>query len=202
MASTTPFLPATAARRSMYALSKTCPISNDAILAIITHAVTYAPSPFNVRSTRCILALGPAHTSLWSAAHTATALASPSAMPFLGPRIAAFGAAYGTVLFFDADDAVEALDARGRALCRQFPEWEEHASGMCQFVVWTALEAEGLGANLQHYQAGVGEFAREEWGVPEGWRLKAQLVFGGVVEGPGEEKARTGLEGAIRVVGV
>jgi hypothetical protein len=31
----------------------------------------------------------------------------------------------------------------------RFPEFSAHASGMHQFVAWTALEAEGFGANLQ-----------------------------------------------------
>jgi hypothetical protein len=31
--------------------------------------------------------------------------------------------------------------------------------------------------------------------------MEAQLVFGEMVEGPGEEKERTGLEGALRVEG-
>ena len=31
-----------------------------------------------------------------------------------------------------------------------FPQWADHASGMLQNYVWTAVELEGLGANLQH----------------------------------------------------
>jgi len=38
--------------------------------------------------------------------------------------------------------------------------------------------------------------------VPESWGLKAQLVFGEMTAGPGAEKERTGLEGAVRVFGV
>jgi predicted oxidoreductase (fatty acid repression mutant protein) len=37
--------------------------------------------------------------------------------------------------------------------------------------------------------------------VPESWELKAQLVFGDMVEGPGDEKARTGLEESLRTFG-
>jgi predicted oxidoreductase (fatty acid repression mutant protein) len=35
--------------------------------------------------------------------------------------------------------------------------------------------------------------------VPETWQIEAQLVFGEMIEGPGEEKERTGLEAALRV---
>jgi predicted oxidoreductase (fatty acid repression mutant protein) len=37
--------------------------------------------------------------------------------------------------------------------------------------------------------------------VPESWKLEAQLVFGEMVEGPGPEKERTGLEESLRVFG-
>jgi predicted oxidoreductase (fatty acid repression mutant protein) len=50
---------------------------------------------------------------------------------------------------------------------------------MHQFVLWAALEAEGFGANLQHYNPVVDRKVQEHWNVPLDWSLKAQLVFGG-----------------------
>lgn len=50
---------------------------------------------------------------------------------------------------------------------------------MLQFTVWTALEAEGLGANLQHYNPLIDQRVAAEWKVPESWKLNAQLVIGG-----------------------
>lgn len=46
--------------------------------------------------------------------------------------------------------------------------------------VWTALEAEGLGANLQHFNfhPGIVADVLSEFKLPETWKLKAQLVFG------------------------
>lgn len=37
--------------------------------------------------------------------------------------------------------------------------------------------------------------------VPASWELKAQLVFGGMKEGPGPDKERTGLESSFKVFG-
>ena len=37
--------------------------------------------------------------------------------------------------------------------------------------------------------------------VPETWKLEAQLVFGEMVEGPGPEKERTGLQESLKVFG-
>lgn len=35
------------------------------------------------------------------------------------------------------------------ALAQAFPVWSLHQTGMLQYIVWTALEKEGLGASLQ-----------------------------------------------------
>jgi len=50
-------------------------------------------------------------------------------------------------------------------------------------MLWTALEAEGLGCNLQHYNPLPDQKASAIWNVPLEWSLKAQLVFGGEVDG-------------------
>ena len=46
------------------------------------------------------------------------------------------------------------------------------------FVIWTALSAEGLGASLQHYNPLIDSAVKKEWGLPEKWRLLAQMPFG------------------------
>ena len=97
MASTTPFLTAVASRRSVYALTKESPISNDRILEIVNEALKHAPSPFNVRSARCIVLFGEEHTKLWQSAYDITAEATPGAIGILGPKIRGYEGAYGTV---------------------------------------------------------------------------------------------------------
>lgn len=76
---------------------------------------------------------------------------------------------------------------------------------MHQFVLWTALEAAGLGCNLQHYQSvlGVQHRAREMYQLPLDWDMRAQLVFGGVNEGgfPKEPLPKTKTEETVRVFG-
>ena len=86
-----------------------------------------------------------------------------------------------------------------------FPQWSEHTSAMHQFTLWTALDAAGLGCNLQHYQAvpTVQTRAREMYKLPEDWDMKAQLVFGGVKEGgyPAEPKEKLSTDETVRVFG-
>ena len=48
------------------------------------------------------------------------------------------------------------------------------------YLVWMALELEGLGANLQHYNfmPKFTEEVLETWNLPKEWKLKSQQVFG------------------------
>jgi predicted oxidoreductase (fatty acid repression mutant protein) len=93
------------------------------------------------------------------------------------------------ILFYESHAAVQALQAKIPAYADKFPEWSEHTSAMHQFAAWTALEAEGLGANLQHYNPLPDQKAAQVWDIPADWQLKAQLVFGGLQEGAREKLA-------------
>jgi hypothetical protein len=86
----------------------------------------------------------------------------------------------------------------------KFPQWSEHTSAMHQYMLWTSLEAEGLGCNLQHYNPLPNQKASEIWKIPLEWDLKAQLVFGTPAEGAREklpEKAQTPLEERLFIHG-
>lgn len=68
-------------------------------------------------------------------------------------------------------------------------------------IVWTLLEAEGLGCNLQHYSPLIDARVSQEWSIPIDWSLKAQLVFGQPT-GPGpREKAFEPLDKRVLVYG-
>lgn len=69
----------------------------------------------------------------------------------------------------------------------RFPGWATQSDGMAQLVAWTALEAEGLGANLQHYNPLIDNKVTAEWDVPKSWELTAQLVFGTPAAPAGEK---------------
>lgn len=58
---------------------------------------------------------------------------------------------------------------------------------MHQYVLWTALEAEGLGVNLQHYNPLIDTRLETMFQVPPTWSLKAQMVFGTPTGKPGEK---------------
>ncbi|KAF1840926.1 Nitroreductase [Cucurbitaria berberidis CBS 394.84] len=202
MASTTSFLDAIVNRRSVYTLTNTSPISQSRISEIVHEALKYCPSAFNVRSSRCIILFGVEHTALWDHAAEVMPKVAPAALQdlFVG-RIPLFKAGYGTVLFFEDTTAKNLLPPAFVPLFKEYPEVDEHASGMIQFIVWTALAAEGLGCNLQHYQPSITPYVKDKYNVPETWELKAQLVFGQPTAGPGPDKERTHLEIALKSYG-
>ena len=75
---------------------------------------------------------------------------------------------------------------------------------MHQYMLWTALESEGLGCNLQHYNPLPDQKVSETWGVPLEWSLKSQLVFGEPAEGARDslpEKKQGPIEERVKVYG-
>lgn len=69
-----------------------------------------------------------------------------------------------------------------------FPIWSENSTGMLQFAIWTALEAEGLGASLQHYAAYSPDIASGILGafdLPKTWKCTAMMPFGVPTGSPG-----------------
>jgi len=82
----------------------------------------------------------------------------------------------------------------------RFPGWAVQSNAMHQFMLWTALEAEGLGCNLQHYNPLIDSKVAEMWNVPKDWELNAQLVFG-VPVAPAGEKTFMPVEERLKVFG-
>jgi len=113
-------------------------------------------------------------------------------------KIDGFRSGAGTVMFFEERAVVEGLMSKYPLYAEKFPEFSLEASGMLQFVVWTALEDEGYGASLQHYNPLIDDAVRKEWNLPRSWQLRSQLVFGSVVALPGE-KSFTPIEERVLV---
>lgn len=84
------------------------------------------------------------------------------------------------VLFWERSDTAKEAAETHKATGHMFGEWGEHSQGIHQILVWTALDMEGVGANLQHMnaippvEAAIKKFA----GVPGDYKLKAHLNYG------------------------
>ncbi|KKP00050.1 hypothetical protein THAR02_07836 [Trichoderma harzianum] len=167
-------------RRSIYPLNKTLPISTSRIHEIVKEATLHTPSSFNVQTNRAVVLFGAEHEKLWDiTSETLKAIVPEDQFKSTADKLALFKGGAGTVLFYEDTDATKALQAKFPIYADRFPPWAVQSLGMEQLLIWTALEVEGLGANLQHYNPLIDLKVAETWGVPAHWRLDAQLVFGG-----------------------
>lgn len=94
------------------------------------------------------------------------------------------------VLFFDHRPTVCDFQERFKHYADKIPDWAHQSTGMHQFAVWTALEAEGLGANLQHYNPLVDSKIAAQWSISADWELSGQLVFGTPMGEPSQKTFR------------
>lgn len=196
------FQQAVETRRSRYALNSRLPIGEEAVKQIVEHAVQYVPSSFNSQSTRLLVLFGAEHRKLWDAAAGLLRAIVGDAEKFQSTqaKLDSFKAGAGTVLFFEDQTVIEGLQAQFPQYAENFPVWGEHANAMHQFVIWTALSEAQIGASLQHYNPVIDEFVAAEWQIPASWKLRAQLVFGGIEASAGE-KTFLPLEPRIRYAG-
>ncbi|MFC5446888.1 nitroreductase family protein [Paenibacillus aestuarii] len=172
-------LEAVKVRRTYYGLSKETVTSNERIQEIVRDAVKYTPSAFNSQSARAVVLFGAQSDKLWDI--TTEELRKIVPADSFGPtadRMKGFSAGSGTILFFEDQKVVETLQEQFPAYAANFPIWSNQSSGMLQLVIWTALEQEGLGASLQHYNPLIDDEVKKTWNLPSEWKLIAQMPFG------------------------
>ncbi|BFH68515.1 nitroreductase [Paenibacillus dendritiformis] len=183
------FLEAIKKRRSIYAISKESVLSDEQLERLIGEAVLHTPSAFNSQSARVVVLLKEQHDKLWDL--TTETLRQVVPAENFGPteeKMRSFRNGYGTVLYFEDQTVIEGLQEKFALYKDNFPVWSEQSSGMLQLVVWTALEAEGYGATLQHYNPLIDDAVRKEWNLPSTWKLIAQMPFGKPTAEPGEKQ--------------
>jgi predicted oxidoreductase (fatty acid repression mutant protein) len=193
------FYTALKARRSIYSISKEKVVSEEKIQEVIEAAVKHTPSAFNSQSARVVLLLGEQHDKLWNITkETLRKIVPEDAFAPTEEKINSFKSGYGTVLFFEDESVIQELQNQFALYKDNFPIWSHHSSGMLQLVIWAGLEAEGLGATLQHYGSLIEQQVSQEWNVPSTWKLIAQLPFGKPTAEPGEKQFKP-LEERIKV---
>lgn len=143
--------------------------------------------------------LGDHHDKLWDITKDALRKIVPAEQfSSTEDKINLFKSGYGTVLFFEDNSVIENLQQKFALYKDNFPIWSQQASGMHQFVIWTALEIEGFGASLQHYNELIESDIKNEWSIPDNWKLIGQMPFGKPTAKPGEKQFQP-LEERIRV---
>ena len=193
------FLTAIADRRSIYGISKESPISDDRIKEIIDHAVKYTPSAFNSQSARVVLLLGSQHDKLWDITKEALRKVVPAEnFAPTEEKINSFKSGYGTILYFEESSIIESLQRQFALYKDNFPVWAQQSNGMLQFAIWTALEMEGLGASLQHYNELIEDEIKKEWGIASSWKLIGQMPFGKPTAPAGDKQFQS-IEDRVKV---
>ncbi len=186
-------------RRTFYGISKEKVISDEKIKEIIEHAVKHTPSAFNCQSARVVLLLEKHHDKLWDITKEALRRIVPEdKFKSTEEKINSFRNGCGTVLFFEDNSIIESLQERFSLYKDNFPLWSQQSSGMHQHVIWTALEIEGFGASLQHYNELIEDDVKKEWNIPNNWKLISQMPFGKPTAQP-DKKEFQPLEERIKV---
>ncbi|KAG8342319.1 putative Nitroreductase family [Trypanosoma vivax] len=176
-------------RRSVYNLSNELPLAEDKVVELIKEAVRECPSAFNSQSSRVVILLGQEHKKLWTTIQQKMEVELDAKTYNILKDKVEHGilTAAGSVLFFEDMDTVHSLQQKFPRYTDALPQWSEHASGMAQFAVWTALAQKGIGASLQHFNSFIDEAATAGWNLPSSWRLCAQMPFGKPLTKPGEK---------------
>ncbi len=178
-------------RRSIYVIGKDIGVSDKKLQSLVSNAVKYTPSAFNIQSSCVVLLLGKEHDKLWDIVkETLKKIVPATAFVNTETKVNSFKAGYGTVLFFDDTQLTAKLQKDYPLYKDSFPIWAEQASGMLQFAVWNILDAEGLGATLQHYNPLIDDEVKKTWKVPAHYKLIAQMPFGSVLKKAGKKEFR------------
>ncbi|KRE09752.1 nitroreductase [Bosea sp. Root381] len=166
-------------RRTQYALGKNLPIAEAQVDALIREAIRLSPSSFNSQSSRAVILFGKESDKFWNITRDALKSIVPAAdFEATSKKIDSFSSGAGTVLFFEDQEPVEALQANFPLYAHNFPIWSEHSTGIAQMAVWATLADADIGASLQHYHPLVDADVAKAWNIPESWKLTAQMPFG------------------------
>ena len=201
---------AIAARHSAYMLDdrmEDAGVSADDVLAMLRSIAPKVPSSYNSQSARLILLTGEDHRRFWGIVEEVLRAKVNDDKRFARTevKLRGFAAAAGTVLFYEIDSVTDGLKEAYPSYADVFPTWAEHGNAMIQFAVWTGFFDMGLAANIQHYNPIIDARVAEEFSVPEGYRLVAQMVFGRETQVPagkpklsGEDMVSVGRAGGAR----
>ncbi|TCR70607.1 nitroreductase family protein [Bosea sp. BK604] len=166
-------------RRTQYALGKTLPLPEAQVDALIREAIRHSPSSFNSQSSRAVILFGEESDRFWNIAREALRAIVPAAdFAATSKKIDGFASGAGTVLFYEDQGPVKALQDNFPLYAHNFPIWSEHSTGMAQLAVWSTLADAGIGASLQHYHPLVDAETAKTWNIPASWKLTAQMPFG------------------------
>lgn len=175
-------------RRSIYALGHTRIVTDFCLEDTLKDCLKNCPTPFNAQSARLVLLLNQQHTNFWKLVLQKVLAVTPlGKKDSTAQKINSFAAAYGTILFFEDLSVLEQLQKDFPLYQKNMHDWTFEANGMLQYMVWQALAENEIGASLQHYNELIEEDVKKMLGLPDSWKILAQMPFGSIEKTPGEK---------------
>lgn len=171
-------------RRSVYGLKNTSKVPDSRVQEIVQEVLSFAPSSYNTQPVRVTLVTGEKHTQFWdiviNTAEPILKAAGAAVWDKMSGILQSHKASYGSVVFWEDSAVTDEAKKTHASYAHLFESFGEHATGMNQILVWTALELEGLGANLQHMNGipPVEEALKKFLDVPASYKLRAHLNYG------------------------
>ena len=201
MMTTNNFLEALEKRRTYYHLDKNISVTPERIREIVEASVQNTPSAFNCQSARVVVLLGEHHDKLWEiTTETLRKIVPAEKFGSTQSKMDSFAAAAGTLLYFEDMSIVTGLQEKFPSYKDNFPIWAMQANGMVQENIWVALELEGLGASIQHYNPLIDDEVKVTWKIPTDWKLIAQMPFGNPTAPP-DAKDFVAIEERVKFFG-
>ena len=188
-----------AKRHSFYDINSS--ISNNLnIVDIIKKAMKIYPSSFNSQEARILLLLGNNHKKLWKLIENKLIQISPKEKHNgIKAKISSFSDGYGTILFFIDKEEIKSLEQKYNLYANNFMNWAYQSNAMLQYIIWTTLANNQIGASLQHYNPLVDNEIKREFNINDSWLLVAQMPFGGINSIPKAHKV-TDLDNKLIVL--
>ena len=174
-----------AKRHSFYDINNKIPLDNDNIAKLIKSCIELYPSSFNNQSARVILLQNQNHNKFWNLVQNELIKTTPfEKHEGIKDKITSFANGYGTILFYVDTNATKQLEEQYPLYASNFANWDMQSNAMLQFMIWTALANNNIGASLQHYNPLIDDVIRDEFNIPISWQMVAQMPFGGISSTP------------------
>ncbi len=189
-------------RRTIYALGNDLPVEPQAIVNMAERILLHTPSAFNSQSSRLIVLFGEQHQQLWDITENKLREeVGDGDFSSSKQKMDSFRAAAGTVLFFEDQAVIKAMQDKFELYADRFPIWAEQTSAMHQYALWTELSTLNVGASLQHYNPLIDDDIANAFSIADDWDLIAQMPFGSILE-PAGKKTYQPLNERMRVLGL
>lgn len=172
-------------RHSFYDINNIITPDKKYITDVIKKCLELYPSSFNTQSARLMLLLNGEHQRFWNLVEVKLLNNSPKdKAEAIKKRINSFAKGYGTILFFDDTDVVKELEKKMPLYAENFKNWSNQSNAILQFMIWSALADNNIGASMQHYNPLIDNVVKKTFNVPENWEFIAQMPFGGIAQAP------------------